>query len=952
MRAIVDASEGVLGAAADSYKINVEVMKADGSWEDLTSDTGGWDWVDSVRIRDGVEDTTASAEIALVREIDRFSVAPMMEGAAPNRGYAFGTGTYSPLLAVTRQVRVSVARAPADQDAIDPNLWVSVFHGVIDRLDWAGDQVTLECRDLAGPIQDSYIEEERVYGLTGLYATKTGCRIWASNTVYTVGQLVIPSVANGRFYKVTAAGTSPYAGEPTWPTTVGLSVSVGALTLICEGLTDDVNGQPVEYVIQALLNDHFTGGTAPTLEVATIPTPPDWAVTGFIQKREPLLSAIRALAIQFGWDVRYKWNTTAWDWKLTLWAPDRTATIASHTFGPEDYWEITQLGVDVATIRNVWRGVYSDINDLASDGKTHPRKAMTVEDAASVALYGRRFAEAAEEATSGLNTSTEMADFLAACLADTKDPTIDKSITMPLFPWADLADLYVFQANGRHYDSDQTLAVVAWEHALVAGNGSVEGTTTLQVRGKPSLGWKTWINVLAIPGNAQAHQLQVYDKGFALSVDQTVGGAQVTADAGERGNALWDGAEMHISQASGFTPSESTFVGLAKSTKFLLAHLEPGAIYYARGVPRSMNRGRPILGEPSKQVAFTAGYVEPRHLNPSAGMVQAPANGSFEDIRPDGTPYHWTFTAPRGFDESFQVQDGVAGDGIRSLLFSGGAAAFGVAMAHSALFPMRTDDSRGAILKVRTYADADGPEQVTFTVNYYDAGGSLVAQDIQAFTMLQLTASAGVSAWSQVQVLLHPPDEVAQAQVVISDNANGIEFMVDGVQVEPLPPSTFSALTVTGAATVGGALTADTLEASTSIHSNGDLTADGNLSIGGDLDIAGGISPQEGWNDVGTLGKPAFQNFWTNYNTATHDRVSYFKDKNGIVHIKGFVRSGTTGTVIFNLPAGYRPSLMIHAPGWSNVNPAMFRIYANGNVEHGAGGNGWFSVHWSFRADN
>ncbi len=41
--------------------------------------------------------------------------------------------------------------------------------------------------------------------------------VWQASTVYSVGDFVIPTVANARYYKCTTAGTSD-ASEPTWPT--------------------------------------------------------------------------------------------------------------------------------------------------------------------------------------------------------------------------------------------------------------------------------------------------------------------------------------------------------------------------------------------------------------------------------------------------------------------------------------------------------------------------------------------------------------------------------------------------------------------------------------------------------------------------------------------------------------------------------------------------------------
>ena len=54
---------------------------------------------------------------------------------------------------------------------------------------------------------------------------------------------------------------------------------------------------------------------------------------------------------------------------------------------------------------------------------------------------------------------------------------------------------------------------------------------------------------------------------------------------------------------------------------------------------------------------------------------------------------------------------------------------------------------------------------------------------------------------------------------------------------------------------------------------------------------------------------PALQNSWVNYGAPFAD-AKYYKDKEGVVHLKGLIKSGsiTANTVLFNLPVGYRPS--------------------------------------------
>lgn len=53
---------------------------------------------------------------------------------------------------------------------------------------------------------------------------------WAANTAYSVGEFISPTTYANRVYKCTVAGTSHVATEPTWPTTLGETVSDGTVT--------------------------------------------------------------------------------------------------------------------------------------------------------------------------------------------------------------------------------------------------------------------------------------------------------------------------------------------------------------------------------------------------------------------------------------------------------------------------------------------------------------------------------------------------------------------------------------------------------------------------------------------------------------------------------------------------------------------------------------------------
>jgi hypothetical protein len=67
------------------------------------------------------------------------------------------------------------------------------------------------------------------------------------------------------------------------------------------------------------------------------------------------------------------------------------------------------------------------------------------------------------------------------------------------------------------------------------------------------------------------------------------------------------------------------------------------------------------------------------------------------------------------------------------------------------------------------------------------------------------------------------------------------------------------------------------------------------------------LAASEAWHEVGAAGEPGFQNGWGNAGGAT-ETVAFFRDREGIVHLKGVATGGASTTLIFQLPVGYRPA--------------------------------------------
>ena len=100
------------------------------------------------------------------------------------------------------------------------------------------------------------------------------------------------------------------------------------------------------------------------------------------------------------------------------------------------------------------------------------------------------------------------------------------------------------------------------------------------------------------------------------------------------------------------------------------------------------------------------------------------------------------------------------------------------------------------------------------------------------------------------------------------------------------------------------------------------------------------------WHYVGTGGEPSFLNSWVNLGgVETHLRFTI--DRNGYVHIEGYIKNGTSGKV-FVLPSGYRPDDNVRTSQWGqNAATAPAMVFAVGFVDsngdvwaYGDGGSG------------
>lgn len=641
MRTVSAAQDKVLLGSGVSQPVRVSVKDGSGTWRDLTTYPGR-NMLKAVEWGENTDDAFAACTVTLIRELDALSLAPLMQSSPLNRGFN-PAASYAALLALNREIKVEAATVGADMTP-GASDWETFFHGYVDSIDAGqGADVVVQARDLGSALMDRFIEWERVYNWGSDSGTPVGIRIWGPSEDFALNEYVAPT--DGRrdaaryFYKCTTAGTTGTTEPTTWPSSS--TVSSGTATFTYVGTITNA-GVAVESTIQAILNAE--GLSAVTLVTSGSPS---WTILQYKQQREPVLEAVRRLAQQIGWEVRYRWNSGAGAFRLTLYQPERTSPSVARSFGASDYKQLGSVAVENSSIRNRVRVVYSDSADKDSAGNAR-RKAVTVQDSTSIAAFGTRFMEVAESSSSNIDSSSEATTMANAALKDLKDPIIAVTVALSFgFPWAELQDYYTLSANGRHFSAAQSLAVSGIRHR--AENGVLR--TELTLRGLPALGPSVWEGISSRAKPEDAHSLSGAQGtgGLTLEASGVVGGTRLKVKPSTISGwtldpqAFPEEYDWHVSQSSGFTPDSSSYKGTTQGQAIELADLIPGATYYTKVLPKLRNAGRLVLGQPSTQLQFTAGRGNAGHLNTDVNWSRIPLNGGFEtQTDANGPPDHWS----------------------------------------------------------------------------------------------------------------------------------------------------------------------------------------------------------------------------------------------------------------------------------------------------------------------
>lgn len=245
-----------------------------------------------------------------------------------------------------------------------------------------------------------------------------------------------------------------------------------------ERIYGDADGIAMETVMQQILDDNESTRLGPV--VLFVPVSPGVLIKEFKQERKSVLEAVRDLAFQIGWDVRYKWQDDG-SYRLTFYQPDRAKVDADWTLGPGNYFDVVQLKEGDADVRNKIVGI-----TRSREGELITTEQDSVD---SISEYDVRYMEFTEDDTSEIDTLGELASMVGAALADLQFPFANQEVENDWFPVAELGDLGEWLANGKHYDTDQKMAVVQVRHEF----NQTTRRTFIQCRGSVIGGMNEWL---------------------------------------------------------------------------------------------------------------------------------------------------------------------------------------------------------------------------------------------------------------------------------------------------------------------------------------------------------------------------------------------------------------------------------------------------------------------------
>jgi hypothetical protein len=458
---------------------------------------------------------------------------------------------------------------------------------------------------------------------------------------------------------------------------------------------------------------------------------------------------------------------------------------------------------------------------------------------------------------STIDSTTEATAMANAALADLKQPLLALSVTCGFLYGCELGDLHRFVANGQHFAADQDLAVVTFAHELTPDSA----TTTVGVRGKPVASVSDWLRMEArSSGETAAPIVPASPTGVALVPAPRGVVVDVVPSAVPPLAESW---ELHLSTATGFTPSASTLKARGRQTRFELSDLTPGTRYYMRVVAVDAEGNRSAA---TSEQSVVAGYVQAADLMPGVDYGTWPPNGDWEDWADASAP-----------PNAWIVGTGAVGPGSvqwwrQDASYTGGSPAGTYTLGARPYYGWGTIASAP-----RSVAPG---QEVTFSSKLTAANfGSVGACRIRLTIVWQDLAGADVGYATQ-------DFNVTAAWGLPADVGNPGDVTMRGIA-----PATASQFRV-------------------AFENYGKVGASDTIHV---LIHYARASVGQPWHYVGASGEPIYNNGWLTLGGPTQGAA--FQLRSGMVHLRGWIYNGSNN-YIFQLPPGLRPEVDMGFATW------------------------------------
>lgn len=528
-----DFRRGMLWDLDTSIHLQAKTFNYDtGVITDLTN-LRGTDYVLGASVSDEASALCANATVHLRRDDNLNSLAKFMNDSPLNRNpipsstnLGPDNTAYAPLLEVRHNIQLFAARIPAwDKPKVTD--WVQIFHGNIDKIDWGRPTIELTCRDPGGDLIDSQIEDHPDSGVNparlrygsvpevpiqvcfdnGNVLTQVGTGKSIGGSVLTDAPLYdVLHIGFGLNDLIRLGTLSVYAGSDKIKVVITGTGSPNTFAWYRSGQLQATN-VPITGSAQSLIfgiQIAFSSTTGHTLNDVWVfqtpmriyvPVDPNVYFSTYFQDQTNIMDALNQKAEMIGWVVRHVYHPFQGN-VLCLFEPDRDKILCDYSVGDMDYFDITEMAIDLADIRNVVEVSFPNSGKANPENRPTPTKQATYPQAAiirtaqqaipgstSMLQYGRRYMSVAEEQASRIDTFAEATDFADAMLKDLSQPRATKSVDMRCMFEIEYNDHVNFLPNGVHYSVEEQLAVTSLTHDF-----SLDGTarTNINLRGKPS----------------------------------------------------------------------------------------------------------------------------------------------------------------------------------------------------------------------------------------------------------------------------------------------------------------------------------------------------------------------------------------------------------------------------------------------------------------------------------